>query len=43
MRQKNVIFSGLLNYCDYMIKLGVEINETKSVIGRISQIYNLYD
>lgn len=26
-----------------MIMLGVEINETKSVIGRISQIYNLYD
>jgi hypothetical protein len=43
MRQKNVIFSGLLNYCHYMIMLGSEVAETRSIMGRLSHIYNLYE
>jgi hypothetical protein len=43
MRQKNVIFSGLVDYCHYMVMLGVEVAETRSVMGRFAHIYNLYE
>lgn len=43
MRQKNVIFSGLVDYCHYMVMLGVEVSETRSVMGRFANIYNLYE
>lgn len=50
MSQKNIIFSGLITYCHYMVMLGTcegylgaEVPFVRSTMARFSSIYKLLD